>query len=140
MEFFIDLITNGLLVGLMYALVAVGFVLIYKATSIMNFAQGDLVMFAGYAAAVMLGLRGMPIWLMVLVLCVGMVALGFVLERWHPAAHGGTAPGLGDHGDHRFKLCVARPGGHHLGGRHQAARLTSAPGTLCHWSRVHLAH
>ena len=81
MEFFIDLITNGLLVGLMYALVAVGFVLIYKATSIMNFAQGDLVMFAGYAAAVMLGLRGMPIWLMVLVLCVGMIALGFVLER-----------------------------------------------------------
>ena len=81
MEFFIDLITNGLLVGLMYALVAVGFVLIYKATSIINFAQGDLVMLAGYAAAVMLGLRGMPLWLMVLVLCAGMVALGFVLER-----------------------------------------------------------
>src|SRR5262245_28789984 len=81
MEFFIDLMTNGLLVGLMYALVAVGFVLIYKATSIMNFAQGDLVMVAGYAAAVMLGLRGMPIWCMVLVLCIGMVALGFVLER-----------------------------------------------------------
>src|SRR5947209_3035181 len=81
MEFFIDLITNGLLVGLMYALVAVGFVLIYKATSIINFAQGDLVMFAGYAAAVMLGLRGLPLWLMVLILCLGMVALGFVLER-----------------------------------------------------------
>ena len=81
MEFFIDLMTNGLLVGLMYALVAVGFVLIYKATSIINFAQGELVMFAGYAAAVMLGLRGLPLWLMVLILCLGMVALGFVLER-----------------------------------------------------------
>lgn len=81
MEFFFDLMTNGLLVGLMYALVAVGFVLIYKATSIINFAQGELVMFAGYAAAVMLGGRGMPLWLMVLILCVGMVALGFVLER-----------------------------------------------------------
>jgi branched-chain amino acid transport system permease protein len=81
MEFFVDLMTNGLLVGLMYALVAVGFVLIYKATSIINFAQGELVMFAGYAAAVMLGGRGMPLWLMVLVLCAGMVALGFVLER-----------------------------------------------------------
>jgi branched-chain amino acid transport system permease protein len=65
----------------MYALVAVGFVLIYKATSIINFAQGDLVMFAGYAAAVMLGLRGLPLWLMVLILCIGMIALGFVLER-----------------------------------------------------------
>src|SRR5262249_9165820 len=81
MEFFIDLMTNGLLVGLMYALVAVGFVLIYKATSIINFAQGELVMLAGYAAAVMLGLRGLPLWLMVLILCLGMVALGFVLER-----------------------------------------------------------
>jgi branched-chain amino acid transport system permease protein len=65
----------------MYALVAVGFVLIYKATSIINFAQGDLVMFAGYAAAVMLGLRGLPLWLMVVILCIGMIALGFVLER-----------------------------------------------------------
>jgi branched-chain amino acid transport system permease protein len=81
MEFFVDLITNGLLVGLMYALVAVGFVLIYKATSIINFAQGDLVMFAGYAAAVMLGAKGLPLWLMVLILCLGMVGLGFVLER-----------------------------------------------------------
>jgi branched-chain amino acid transport system permease protein len=81
MEFFFDLITNGLLVGLMYALVALGFVLIYKATSVINFAQGDLVMFAGYAAAVMLGGKGMPIWLMVIVLAAGMVALGFALER-----------------------------------------------------------
>ncbi len=81
MEFFIDLVTNGLLVGLMYSLVAVGFVLIYKATSILNFAQGDLVMFAGYAAAVMMGMKGMPIWLMVLMLAGGMIVLGFVLER-----------------------------------------------------------
>jgi branched-chain amino acid transport system permease protein len=80
-EFFIDLMTNGLLVGLMYSLVAVGFVLIYKATSILNFAQGDLVMFAGYAAAVMMGMKGMPIWLMVLMLAGGMIVLGFVLER-----------------------------------------------------------
>lgn len=81
MEFFLDLITNGLLVGLMYALVALGFVLIYKATSVLNFAQGDLVMFAAYIAAVLLGLDWMPIWLMVVLLAVGMVLLGFILER-----------------------------------------------------------
>jgi branched-chain amino acid transport system permease protein len=81
MEFFIDLVTNGLLVGLMYALVALGFVLIYKATSIINFAQGDLVMFAGYIAAVLLGLRGVSIWMMIPLLAVAMVVLGFVLER-----------------------------------------------------------
>lgn len=81
MGFLIDLLSNGVLVGLMYSLVAVGFVLIYKATSIINFAQGDLVMFAGYIAAVLLGIKGMPVWLMVLILCVAMVLLGFVLER-----------------------------------------------------------
>ena len=81
MEFMFDLVANGLLVGLMYALVALGFVLIYKATSVINFAQGDLLMFAGYAAAVMTGGHGMPLWAMVLVLCAGMVVLGFVLER-----------------------------------------------------------
>jgi branched-chain amino acid transport system permease protein len=81
MEFFFDLVTNGLLVGLMYALVALGFVLIYKATSILNFAQGDLVMFAGYIAAVLLSLDWMPIWLMVILLAIGMVLLGFILER-----------------------------------------------------------
>ncbi len=81
MEFFTDLLINGLLVGLMYSLVAVGFVLIYKATSIMNFAQGDLVMFAGYVAAVLLGVPGMPLWLMVVLLAGSMVALGFILER-----------------------------------------------------------
>jgi branched-chain amino acid transport system permease protein len=81
MEFFFDLITNGLLVGLMYSLVALGFVLIFKATSIINFAQGDLVMFAGYIAAVMLSIQGVTMWIMVPVLVVAMVALGFVLER-----------------------------------------------------------
>ncbi len=81
MEFFFDLITNGLLVGLMYSLVALGFVLIFKATSIINFAQGDLVMFAGYVAAVVLSIKGMSMWVMVPVLVVSMVALGFILER-----------------------------------------------------------
>ncbi len=81
MEFFVDLMTNGLLVGLMYSLVALGFVLIFKATSIINFAQGDLVMFAGYIAAVMLSIQGVGMWIMVPVLVVSMVALGFVLER-----------------------------------------------------------
>ena len=81
MEFFFDLITNGLLVGLMYSLVALGFVLIFKATSIINFAQGDLVMFAGYIAAVMLSIQGVSLWIMVPVLVIAMVALGFILER-----------------------------------------------------------
>jgi branched-chain amino acid transport system permease protein len=80
-EFFLDLIINGLLVGLMYALVALGFVLIYKATSAINFAQGDLVMLAGYAAAFLLVDLGIPLLAAVGIVAVGMVLLGFMLER-----------------------------------------------------------
>lgn len=80
-EFFLDLIINGLLVGLMYALVALGFVLIYKATSVMNFAQGDLVMFAGYAAAFMMVDLGVNWFVMLITVSVVMVLLGFAQER-----------------------------------------------------------
>src|SRR4029450_13722980 len=81
MAFFVDLTVNGLLVGLMYALVAVGFVLIYKATSVINFAQGDLMMFAAYGAAVMLALGWLPLWAVIPLLFLGMIGLGFALER-----------------------------------------------------------
>ena len=62
MAFFLDLFVNGLLIGSMYGLVALGFVLIYKATSVINFAQGDLVMFGGYIAAAGLSLYHLPLW------------------------------------------------------------------------------
>lgn len=79
---FIAILTaNGLLVGSMYALVALGFVLIYKATDAINFAQGEFVMFAGFLAAAAIGLVGVPWWAGVLVAVAGMVALGFGLER-----------------------------------------------------------
>ncbi len=81
MAFFLDLFVNGLLIGSMYALVAMGFVLIYKATSVINFAQGDLVMFGGYIAAAMLSLYHFPLYVAVPVLLAAMVALGFALER-----------------------------------------------------------
>ena len=46
--FFSQLILTGLVLGSVYALVALGFVLIYKSTSILNFAQGELLMFGAY--------------------------------------------------------------------------------------------
>ena len=47
MEFFFEVLIGGLLAGVMYALVAIGFVLIYKASGVFNFAQGIMVVFAG---------------------------------------------------------------------------------------------
>ena len=51
------LVLNGVMIGLMYALIALGFVLVYKATDAINFAQGEFVMFAGLIAAAVLASR-----------------------------------------------------------------------------------
>src|SRR5579872_2664485 len=80
LQFTIYLLTNGVMIGLMYALIALGFVLIYKATDAINFAQGEFVMFAGFIAAAVMS-HGLPFWLAALISIGGMVALGFALER-----------------------------------------------------------
>src|SRR4030095_788934 len=67
--------------GWMYALRALGFVLIYKATSVVNFAQGELVMFGGYIAAALVVLYKLPLPIALPVLLGAMVALGFIVER-----------------------------------------------------------
>ena len=70
--FFLLLMSNGVLIGLMYSLIALGFVLVYKATDAINFAQGEFVMIAGLRG----GERcswcwGAPLWLAVLLALVG---------------------------------------------------------------------
>ena len=79
--FTIALLTNGVLIGLMYSLIALGFVLVYKATDAINFAQGEFVMLAGFIIAGTIVLGGAPFWVGVLVAVLGMVAFGFGLER-----------------------------------------------------------
>jgi branched-chain amino acid transport system permease protein len=80
-RFTLVLLTNGVMIGLMYALIALGFVLIYKATDAINFAQGEFVMFAGFLAAGAIDIGGAPFWLGALLAIAGMVAMGFGLER-----------------------------------------------------------
>jgi len=80
-QFTLVLLTNGIMIGLMYALIALGFVLIYKATDAINFAQGEFVMFAAFLAAAAAEMAGVPFWLSSLIAIGGMVALGFGLER-----------------------------------------------------------
>jgi branched-chain amino acid transport system permease protein len=75
------LLSNGILIGLMYSLIALGFVLVYKATDAINFAQGEFVMIAGFVVAVAITAYGAPLWLAVLVGLAGMIGFGFGLER-----------------------------------------------------------
>ena len=80
-QFSLLLLSNGVLIGLMYSLIALGFVLVYKATDAINFAQGELVMIAGFVVAVALGAYGAPLWLAVAAALLAMIGLGFGLER-----------------------------------------------------------
>jgi branched-chain amino acid transport system permease protein len=79
--FFLLLISNGVLIGLMYALIALGFVLVYKATDAVNFAQGEFVMIAGLVVAGALDIWGVPLWLSIALGLAAMIGFGFVLER-----------------------------------------------------------
>jgi branched-chain amino acid transport system permease protein len=82
--FFIALILNGLSIGLMYSLIALGFVLVYKSTDAINFAQGEFVMMAALIGAVVVAFDVSPIVgaiaAVVVVLAV-MIGFGFALER-----------------------------------------------------------
>jgi branched-chain amino acid transport system permease protein len=80
-HFSVLLLSNGVLIGLMYSLIALGFVLVYKATDAVNFAQGEFVMIAGFVAVGALTVLGAPLWLSVLAALAAMVAFGFALER-----------------------------------------------------------
>jgi branched-chain amino acid transport system permease protein len=80
-QFFLLLLSNGVLIGLMYALIALGFVLVYKATDAINFAQGEFVMIAGFVAAVGLQGYGAPLGVAIGAALALMIAFGFGLER-----------------------------------------------------------
>ena len=78
--FFTEVVLNGLLTGVMYSLVALGFVLIFKASEIFNFAQGIMVLFAALSLVGLMEL-GIPAWLAVILTLVIMVLLALVIER-----------------------------------------------------------
>ena len=80
MAFFLEVLLGGLLAGVMYALVALGFVLIYRASGVFNFAQGAMLLFAALTY-VSLVERGLPGWLALLVTLGVMILLAVAVER-----------------------------------------------------------
>lgn len=80
MEFFLEVLAGGLLAGLMYSLVAIGFVLIYKASGVFNFAQGAMVLFAALTFVSLLE-RGVPFWACFAATLLIMVLLAWGIER-----------------------------------------------------------
>ncbi len=79
-QFFLEVLVGGLLSGVMYSLVAIGFVLIYKTSGVLNFAQGSMLLFAALTF-VSLVERGVPFSVALLVTLAVMIVLGLAIER-----------------------------------------------------------
>jgi len=77
----LQFVFSGLTVGAVYALVALGFTLIYNASDVVNFAQGEFVMLGGLTT-VFLGLAGVPLPLAALIAIVATIAVGLALHRF----------------------------------------------------------
>jgi branched-chain amino acid transport system permease protein len=80
MQFFLEVLIGGLLSGVMYSFVALGFVLIYKASGVFNFAQGAMVFFAALTFVGILEM-GVPFWLALVLAFGAMILLGIATER-----------------------------------------------------------
>ena len=78
---FVQLAINGVALGCLYALVALGLVLIYKATEAVNFAQGDLLMLGAFLALSLIGIAGLPFWLGFVLAIAAMALIGAVMQR-----------------------------------------------------------
>jgi branched-chain amino acid transport system permease protein len=81
MGFFFEVLIGGLLSGVMYSLVAIGFVLIYKASGVFNFAQGSMVLFSALTFVSLLE-RHVPFWLAFAITMLTIIALAWAVERF----------------------------------------------------------
>ncbi len=82
MEFFIQLIITGIVIGSIYALVALGFVLIYKSTSVINFAQGEFLMLGAYLCLQMVVGLKLPFVVSFLLTLIVTGFVGLMIERF----------------------------------------------------------
>lgn len=76
----LQVLITGLGQGCLYGLIALGFVLIYKATEIVNFAQGDLMMLGAFSAVTYIGILGLPYWIGFLLTIITMAVFGYLLD------------------------------------------------------------
>ena len=81
MLFFIEVALSGFMAGVMYSLVALGFVLIFKASGIFNFAQGVMALFAALTLVGLMEKFGFPIWLAIIGTIAVMIALAWLIEH-----------------------------------------------------------
>ncbi len=81
MDLFFNFVASGLIIGSIYGLIAIGFAIIFKATGILNFAQGEVMMLVTYVSWSLATSWAMPFWLLMILTVAVAVVIGAVLER-----------------------------------------------------------
>jgi len=81
MSLFIQFLINGVLVGGIYALIALAIVLIYKSTRVFNFAMGEMLTLGGFILYTFMATLKFPIWLAIFFTMIVSLAIGFIIER-----------------------------------------------------------
>ncbi|HOW57261.1 MAG TPA: branched-chain amino acid ABC transporter permease [Smithellaceae bacterium] len=81
MDFFLQLLVNGTCVGLLYGISAMGFVMIFKSSSVLNFAHGELLAIGAFFFLALVTSAGLPVWAAFIVTMTGCFILGFIIER-----------------------------------------------------------
>ena len=79
-KMFLQFAINGVLIGMVYAMIAIGIVIIFRSTKIFNFAVGDMLLMGGYVAWTLFSIGISPIWVIILTICFGAL-LGLVIDR-----------------------------------------------------------
>jgi len=81
MTFLLQLVITGVALGMVYALIAIGFVIILKCPQVFNIAQGHFVMIGGYLGFTFLVIFGLPVWASLLAAIVAAIIMGLLIER-----------------------------------------------------------
>jgi len=82
MDFFLQLLVNGVSLGFLYALSALGFVMIFKSSSVLNFAHGELLAIGAFLFLVLSSWANLPIIIAFAFTLIGSFSLGFIIERF----------------------------------------------------------
>lgn len=80
MDIFLNFVASGLVVGSIYALIGVSFAIIFRATGVLNFAQGEVMMLVSYVAWTLSQIGGMPIWLLIPIVLLASAVIGALVE------------------------------------------------------------
>src|SRR5660398_270473 len=78
---FFQLAVTGLALGMMYALVAIGIVIIFKCSQVFNIAQGHFVMLGGYLGYTFLAVMHLPVWIGIIAVIAVAAVMGLAIER-----------------------------------------------------------